>query len=703
MPDVLAATEFPWRSGTSVYGAALDMPWGSGTSIYSIGGVYTPGPPPGEVTTTDPTPLRAGLRIDARSAYLQSHTMTVVDQRDDAVLPVTDVTINTDEDSVFWSLRMTGPDALYAALSAGEQPAAVLVTIDGMTWQFVVDSVGRSRSFGSASTTVSGRSITAAAGSPFEVEQSWINEGPTSAAQIAAISNTYTGLAVAWGIEDWLVPDRVWSFTGTPLAAVKRVADNVGAVVQSHRTEYELIVRPRYTTLWNEWPVTAPNVEIALAAVVSEGFERADRPAYNAVYLSGQQQGAVGYVTMAGSSGTVLHPLITDLLLTDEPALRMRGMAVLGTSGDQANVTLVLPVLTGTDEPGVLDVGMICKILDPAGDWYGRVRSVSMSARMPDVTQSVTLERHTSYIDGTVVDICQPDPLVFTGPIGAQSVNVGSAFTLALAPYWSGGTPPYTWSMRSGTLPAGLTLNSATGVISGTPTGPGSVTLAFRATDSVSNMADSNDLVLDAGPTLSGGIDPSISTQRFALETASFTYLESNRRIQVSSATGNGGYNARAFRSRNAGKFYFEIEVVALANGVTCGWWRNGATTTGDANGSDNLGASKAFAVIAQTGGWLVGNSFADGILSNSGARTYMFAVDFEAGKVWIGSNGSWQGGGDPAAGTGALATGASLEAGSPAATLRGGFGTADARLRTSASQLLYPLPSGFTTYSTDA
>ena len=47
----------------------------------------------------------------------------------------------------------------------------------------------------------------------------------------------------------------------------------------------------------------------------------------------------------------------------------------------------------------------------------------------------------------------------------------------------SGGKKPYNWSLTSGVLPSGLTFNSTTGLIAGTPTSAGSVSLTFQVTD----------------------------------------------------------------------------------------------------------------------------------------------------------------------------------------------------------------------------
>ena len=47
-----------------------------------------------------------------------------------------------------------------------------------------------------------------------------------------------------------------------------------------------------------------------------------------------------------------------------------------------------------------------------------------------------------------------------------------------------GGEPPYVWQVESGALPAGLTLNSSTGTIAGTPRSVGTSTFSLRVTSS---------------------------------------------------------------------------------------------------------------------------------------------------------------------------------------------------------------------------
>ena len=92
-------------------------------------------------------------------------------------------------------------------------------------------------------------------------------------------------------------------------------------------------------------------------------------------------------------------------------------------------------------------------------------------------------------------------PLVVTTaalPTGTQSVPYSA--TLAAA----GGTPPYTWSVRFGTLPNGLSINTSTGVISGTPIGTGDASLQFQVKDSASPPATVNSapLAINVNPAL---------------------------------------------------------------------------------------------------------------------------------------------------------------------------------------------------------
>jgi hypothetical protein len=93
-----------------------------------------------------------------------------------------------------------------------------------------------------------------------------------------------------------------------------------------------------------------------------------------------------------------------------------------------------------------------------------------------------------------------PPPLVITtSSLPAGTVNQPYSTTLQA----TGGTPPYTWSVVSGSLPNGLQLNSLTGNISGTPAATGTFTFTVQVADSqspVTTNARQLTMVVDLAP-----------------------------------------------------------------------------------------------------------------------------------------------------------------------------------------------------------
>ncbi|WP_425253843.1 IPT/TIG domain-containing protein [Janthinobacterium sp. NFX145] len=73
-------------------------------------------------------------------------------------------------------------------------------------------------------------------------------------------------------------------------------------------------------------------------------------------------------------------------------------------------------------------------------------------------------------------------PTVSLAPASLPNPTAEAAYSTTLAA--TGGTAPYTFSVTSGSLPAGLSLNTATGVLSGTTNVAGSFTFSIKVTDS---------------------------------------------------------------------------------------------------------------------------------------------------------------------------------------------------------------------------
>jgi len=67
------------------------------------------------------------------------------------------------------------------------------------------------------------------------------------------------------------------------------------------------------------------------------------------------------------------------------------------------------------------------------------------------------------------------------------SGSVGTAYSVQLTAV--GGPAPLTWSVSAGTLPAGLTLNPSSGIISGTPTAAGNSQFTIQVVDPLKDIA----------------------------------------------------------------------------------------------------------------------------------------------------------------------------------------------------------------------
>jgi hypothetical protein len=133
-----------------------------------------------------------------------------------------------------------------------------------------------------------------------------------------------------------------------------------------------------------------------------------------------------------------------------------------------------------------------------------------------------------------------PVPLVIS-TTSLPSGQVGTAYSATLAA--TGGSTPYTWSLISGTLPAGLSLNASTGAITGTPTASATnLALTFEVQDSAT-PAQTKTVNLTLTISSAGNITVSISPKRAGLtitQTLSLTATTNDAAGVTWSASGTG-------------------------------------------------------------------------------------------------------------------------------------------------------------------
>lgn len=334
--------------------------------------------------------------VPVRRVYIVINDTTIRRVSDNAVIPCLSASLSLDAESWTWGLSASLPaQALGQVLPTDGENTAIKVMVNGTEFRFVVESVEREWTFGQRAVKISGRGMNAYLDASYAPQMSFSNPFARTANQLMEDVLTVNGIPLGWNIdwqlEDWNVPANVFTHQGTYISALAAIANAAGGFILPHPSAQSMTIKHRYPVKPWELNTTAPDFVLPAAVTTSEALRWVDKPKYNRVFVSGQQQGIERRVTRAGTAGELLAPGVVDPLITDDPAARQRGLAILGDTGRQVSVGLRLPVLP---ETGILRPGHIVRYEEGSTLRTGIVRSVNVEVQHPTVFQSLEVETH---------------------------------------------------------------------------------------------------------------------------------------------------------------------------------------------------------------------------------------------------------------------------------------------------------------------
>jgi hypothetical protein len=172
----------------------------------------------------------------------------------------------------------------------------------------------------------------------------------------------------------------------------------------------------------------------------------------------------------------------------------------------------------------------------------------------------------------------------------------------------------------------------------------------------------------------------------------------SNGDRTVTKTAANAFSGVRVNTSKSSGKWYFEVRIDAATTSpfITVGV-SNASETLSNFTGS----SANGWSYYQQTGEKANNGVTVAFGASYTTADVVGVAVDLDAGKVWFAKNGTWQGSGNPAAGTGEAFSGLSGPQFPAVALHRGDAPAHVVTGRFKAADFTQTMPSGFAAWDT--
>jgi hypothetical protein len=370
-----------------------------------------------------------------------AHVTTTDPSKTSATLAITSVSLASGQVGAAYSatLSATGGTAPYSwSLTSGTLPAGLsLNATTGMiagTPTVVASATPLTFTVTDSESPAQTKSIslpltiTGSTASPLVITTTSLPSGQVGAAYSATLSATGGTTPYSWSLTSGMLP------AGLSLNATTGVIAGIPTAVAS-------ATPLTFTVTDAESPAQTKSISLPLTSTGSLGSTLA----ITTTSLPSGQVGSAYSATLAATGGTT--PYSWKLTSGTRPA----GLSLNAATGTIAGT----PTAVASASPLTFTV---------------------TDSESPAQAKSITLPLTITGSAGT--------PLAIT-TTSLPSGQMGSAYSATLAA--TGGTIPYSWSLTSGTLPAGLSLNAATGTIAGTPTAVASATpLTFTVTDSES-------------------------------------------------------------------------------------------------------------------------------------------------------------------------------------------------------------------------
>jgi CHRD domain-containing protein/putative Ig domain-containing protein len=206
-----------------------------------------------------------------------------------------------------------------------------------------------------------------------------------------------------------------------------------------------------------------------------------ETPAGSGVWVVPAGQALTAGQAASFNAGNLYYNVHSDA----NPGGEIRGQ-ILASTVKIGNAALdgtkeVPPVTTGAGGTGIMTLNSVTKQVN------GNIKTTGIAGTLAHVHEA------TAGVNGSIIIplTLTPPASTFQAPLAISTTtlvngSVGVAYSQSLTA--TGGVAPYTWTIDTGTLPAGLSLNAA-GTISGTPTAAGTASFTVRVTDSASPAA----------------------------------------------------------------------------------------------------------------------------------------------------------------------------------------------------------------------